>query len=128
MVSAQKNAATDPIEHGKRYVEAFNTGDIETLDGLYTEDAISVWEPGKPLSGQARKDALREFVAAGPKMTAEVRESHITGDTALLVVDWSIDVTTEEGEQHLNGTGLDVLRRGQDGVWRFAVDNPFGQA
>jgi ketosteroid isomerase-like protein len=28
----------------------------------------------------------------------------------------------------MSGTGLDVLRRGQDGKWRFAVDNPFGEA
>jgi uncharacterized protein (TIGR02246 family) len=120
--------ANDPEEHGKLYVKAFNSGDIETLDRMYTDDAISVWEPGNPLSGQARKDALREFIALRPKMTASLRESHVTGDTALLVVDWTIDVTDAEGEQRMSGTGLDVLRRGQDGKWRFAVDNPFGEA
>lgn len=129
MASTLENTdlASDPEEHGKLYVQAFNSGDIETLDRMYTDDAISVWEPGNPLSGQARKDALREFIALKPKMTVNLRESHVTGDTALLVVDWTIDVTDPEGEQHLSGTGLDVLRRGQDGKWRFAVDNPFGE-
>ncbi|MGW2703056.1 YybH family protein [Streptomyces sp. NPDC001340] len=129
MASTLENTdlASDPEEHGKLYVQAFNSGDIETLDRMYTDDAISVWEPGNPLSGQARKDALREFIALKPQMTANLRESHVTGDTALLVVDWTIDVTDPEGEQHLSGTGLDVLRRGQDGKWRFAVDNPFGE-
>ncbi|MFJ8313925.1 MULTISPECIES: YybH family protein [unclassified Streptomyces] len=129
MASTSENpaAANDAEEHGNLYVQAFNSGDIATLDRMYTEDAISVWEPGNPLSGQARKDALREFIALKPKMTAKLRESHITGDTALLVVDWSIDVTTPEGDQHLTGTGLDVLRRGPDGGWLFAVDNPFSE-
>jgi ketosteroid isomerase-like protein len=43
------------------------------------------------------------------------------------VVDWQIDFTDEDGQrQHLEGVGLDVMRRGADGVWRFAIDNPFG--
>jgi uncharacterized protein (TIGR02246 family) len=113
-------------EHGHRYVAAFNAGDIATLDTMYTEDAISVWEPGSPLSGQARKDALREFIAQKPRMTANLRESHVTGDTALLVVDWTIELPTPEGVQELSGVGLDVLRR-RDGQWLFAVDNPFGE-
>jgi uncharacterized protein (TIGR02246 family) len=114
-------------EHGLRYVAAFNAGDIATLDTLYTEDAISVWEPGTPLSGQARKDALREFIVQKPKMTAKLRESHVTGDTALLVVDWTIDVATADGgSQRFSGVGLDVLRR-RGGRWLFAVDNPYGE-
>ncbi|CCH32122.1 nuclear transport factor 2 family protein [Actinosynnema sp. NPDC047251] len=109
-------------EHGHRYVAAFNAGDIAALDTMYTEDAISVWEPGSPLSGQARKDALREFIAQKPKMTASLRESHVTADTALLVVDWTIEMGTEK----FSGVGLDVLRR-RGGQWLFAVDNPYGE-
>lgn len=118
--------AREAEEHGNRYVAAFNAGDVATLDTMYTEDAISVWEPGVPLSGQARKDALRELIAQKPKMTATLRESHVTGDTALLVVDWVIELTTPEGEERLSGVGLDVLRR-RDGEWLFAVDNPYGE-
>jgi hypothetical protein len=34
---------------------------------------------------------------------------------ALLAVDWEID-----------GTAVDVARRGPDGGWRYVIDNPFG--
>ncbi|MEU7755023.1 nuclear transport factor 2 family protein [Micromonospora sp. NPDC049101] len=115
-------------EHGERYVEAFNSGDVDTINAMYTEDAISVWEPGNPQTGQARRDSLAEFISQKPQMRATLRESHVTGDTALLVVDWAIDVETPEGAQQLEGVGLDVLRLGADGQWRFAVDNPFGQS
>ncbi|MFJ8046412.1 YybH family protein [Kitasatospora sp. NPDC096147] len=120
--------ASDAVEHGELYVRAFNSGDADAVNRMYTEDAISVWEPGRPLTGQARKDALAEFLSMRPTMRAKLLESHVTSGTALLVVDWEIDVTTPEGPQHLKGTGLDVLRRGADGKWRFAVDNPFGEA
>ncbi|MEU3776671.1 nuclear transport factor 2 family protein [Streptomyces sp. NPDC032472] len=113
-------------EHGNLYVERFNAGDVEALRIMYTEDAVSVWEPGNPLSGKAREEALVEFLAQKPRMTATLREKHVTGNTALLVVDWSIDIPTDEGEEHLEGTGLDVLRLGADGAWRFAIDNPYG--
>lgn len=115
-------------EHGRRFVAAFNSGDLAAINAMYTEDAVAVWEPGKPLSGDARKAALAEFIARGPRMTATLRESHVTDNTAMLIVDWEIDIPAAGGTpEHLTGTGVDVLRLGADGVWRFAVDNPFSE-
>jgi uncharacterized protein (TIGR02246 family) len=111
------------------YVRAFNAGDAEALSELYTEDAVSVWEPGKPLTGQAHQHALKEFLAQKPRMSATVRHSYVTGDTTLLVVDWQITVPGADGAEaeELRGVGLDVLRRGADGNWRYAIDNPYGE-
>jgi uncharacterized protein (TIGR02246 family) len=120
---------TDATKMTQLYVRALNSGDADAVNRLYLDDAISVWEPGSPINGQARHDSVVEFVARKPSMRAEVRESYVTGDTALMVVDWTIDVTGENGEpEHLTGVGLDVLRRGEDGYWRYAVDNPFGDS
>lgn len=127
-ISTSSPKLVDSVEeHGKRYVEAFNSGDLDAINALYTDDAISVWEPGTPLTGEERKAALAEFIAQKPKMTAAIRESHVTSTAALLVVDWTIDIpAADDGPEHLEGVGIDVLRRGTDGKWRFAVDNPFG--
>ncbi|GAA5044373.1 YybH family protein [Streptomyces similanensis] len=114
--------------HNAQYVEAFNAGDFEALDAFYTDEAVAVWEPGQPLTGQARRDYQREFLASSPKISTETRQAFVTGDTALLIVDWVIDTVDEDGEpERLTGTGVDVLRRGEDGVWRYAVDDPYGQ-
>lgn len=114
--------------HTARYVEAVNTGDFETVDGFYTADAIAVWEPGKPLTGDERRKYQREFLAAKPRMTAEPRQIFVTGDTALMIVDWTIDTVGADGApEHLTGVGVDVLALGEDGVWRYAIDDPFGQ-
>ncbi|MBD0707542.1 MULTISPECIES: YybH family protein [unclassified Streptomyces] len=120
---------TQAVEkHTALYVEAFNAGDVDAVNAMYTEEAVAIWEPGKPLTGQARIDSVREFLAHGPRMTAVPRQTFVTGDTALLVVDWTIDTTDGDGNtEHLAGVGLDVLRRGTDGNWRYAIDEPYGQ-
>lgn len=105
------------------YVRAMNAGDTAAVLRLYTDDAVSVWDPANPVSGVEHEAAVEEFIAQKPKMKAELKESYVTGDTALLVVDWSFDI---EGTEPLSGTGLDVLRRGTDGLWRYAIDNPYG--
>lgn len=121
---------TNEVEkHTDLYVEAFNRGDADAVNAFYTDEAVAVWEPGKPLTGQARKDSVKEFLAVGPKMTAKVRQSFVTGDTALLIVDWVIDTVDADGEpEQLKGVGVDVLRLGEDGNWRYAIDDPYGQA
>lgn len=111
------------------YVRAFNSGDVEAINRMYTEEAVAVWEPGKPLTGQARKDHVVEFLARGASMRAKNRQTFVTSDTALLIVDWSIDTTDPDGTTvQLTGTGVDVLRLGEDGKWRYAIDDPFGEA
>jgi uncharacterized protein (TIGR02246 family) len=115
--------------HTARYVEAVNAGDFETVEKFYTADAVAVWEPGKPLSGDERRKYQREFLEAGPRMAAKPRQVFVTGETALMIVDWTIDITGADGTtEHLAGVGVDVLTRGEDGVWRYAIDDPFGQA
>ncbi|MBG0856946.1 nuclear transport factor 2 family protein [Streptomyces spinoverrucosus] len=119
---------TNEVEkHTALYVEAFNAGDADAVNAMYTDEAVAVWEPGVPLTGQARVDAVREFLSHGPRMTAVPRQSFVTGDTALLIVDWTIDTTDADGNpERLSGVGADVLRLGADGNWRYAVDDPYG--
>jgi len=115
-------------EQTERYVNAFNSGDANAVNRMYTDEAVAVWEPGKPLTGQARKDYIAAFLTRQPTMTARTRHAYVTGDTALLVVDWSIAATSSDGEQeHFEGVGLDVLRRGEDGNWRYAIDHPYSE-
>ena len=118
---------SDVEKHTALYVEAFNAGDADAVNAMYTEEAVAVWEPGTPLTGRARAESVRDFLSRGPRMTATPRQSFVTGDTALLIVDWTIDDTDESGNpEHLKGVGVDVLRLGGDGKWRYAIDDPYG--
>lgn len=116
-------------ERTELYVRLFNKGDADALDELYTGEGVVVWgEDGTAVGGADRKPYVREFLAGGPTMTkAEVKHSYVTADTALLVVEWAMDVPSGDGSvEHLTGKALDVLRRGDDGLWRYAIDHPYG--
>jgi len=46
-----------------------------------------------------------------------------------VMFDWVIDGTAPDGQKVLlQGSAVDVLRRGQDGYWRQFLDCPFGSA
>ncbi|MCX5417799.1 nuclear transport factor 2 family protein [Streptomyces sp. NBC_00059] len=122
------NLTSDIEKHTALYEAAFNSGDADAVNAMYTDEAIAVWEPGEPLTGQARKDYVKDYLSRSPKMSAKPRHIFVTGDTALLIVDWSIATVDESGEpESFKGVGVDVLRKGQDGNWRYAIDDPYGE-
>ncbi|MFI9008920.1 YybH family protein [Actinosynnema sp. NPDC053489] len=93
--------ARNPEELPSLFAAAFNDGDPS---GCY--------EPG------AQPAELAGHLALTQEMTVVTRKVVTRGDLALLIVDWRIgDVT---------GMATDVARRGSDGGWRYAIDNPFG--
>ncbi|MEU4739525.1 hypothetical protein AB0G02_03540 [Actinosynnema sp. NPDC023658] len=95
--------ARTPEELPSLFAEAFNAGDPSAL-----------YEPG------AQPAVLADHLALTRKMTVVTRKVIARGDLALLIVDWRV------GEE--TGTATDVARRGTDGGWRYAIDNPTGIA
>ncbi|ONH23416.1 DUF4440 domain-containing protein [Pseudofrankia asymbiotica] len=121
--------AREVVAHTEHYVRAFNDGDAALVNSMYTPEAVAVWEPGQPLTGQARADYVIEYLSRRPKIHTTTRQSYVTTDTALLIVDWAIATTDDTGAPELlTGVGVDVLRRGDDGHWRYAVDDPYGDS
>lgn len=115
----------DPAEMNQRYLDAYEARDIDAIMAVYAPGASAVWEPGKTVSGAEHRAAVVEFLKREPKLSAKVRESYVVGDTAALVVDWSIEVPGAP-EMTGTGTGLDVLKKNADGNWRYIITNPFG--
>lgn len=111
------------------FAAAFNSGSPDTLSRLYADDAVFVPRPGTCVSGARLVAANTEFQSLGLPIRVDPRHVYVTGDTALLVVDWVIDGSRPDGERvRIEGTATDVARRGADGVWRYVIDNPFGTA
>ncbi|MER6827529.1 DUF4440 domain-containing protein [Streptosporangium sp. NPDC000563] len=109
------------------FAERFNAGDADAVAEIYESDAVFVSESGAPLTGEQINIANGRFLDLGLPITVRPRHVHTTGDLALLIVDWVIDGTDRGGRPvHFQGTATDVARRGQDGYWRYAIDNPFG--
>ncbi|MEU2711585.1 nuclear transport factor 2 family protein [Streptomyces sp. NPDC007205] len=114
----------DPHQQNDLFVRIFNEGDGALYDSMYTSDAISNIS-GSPLTGADRTQFFKDFLALGPKIKSRVLQTYTTGDTSLLIVDYSLDIPSPDGEvTHVDGTCTDVLVRDENGEWRLAIDRP----
>ncbi|MEU0005042.1 DUF4440 domain-containing protein [Streptomyces sp. NPDC006314] len=119
----------DAAQHPHVFATAFNSGGPEALARVYAEDAVFVPRPGGQVTGTELVAANAGFQSLGLPIRVNPRHTYVSGDTALLIVDWVIAGRRPDGERvHLEGTATDVARRGPDGLWRYLIDNPFGTA
>ena len=111
-------------------VERFNSGKIEAMMALYAPEAVFIANDGRTVTdrnefaGQFQRD-----MSLGLPLKANVRHVFVGGDTAQIVLDWSIEGKGPDGKDvHLGGTASDIVRRGADGFWRYIIDNNQGTA
>ncbi|MFC0601269.1 YybH family protein [Streptomyces palmae] len=124
-----RELADRPEEVPAVFAARFNSGDPVALAQVYEDAAVLVPRPGTPVSGPDLHAANGRLQKLGIPIVVRPRQVYRNGDLALLIVDWVIDGTDPEGRVvHVEGTATDVARRGPDGRWRYAIDNPFGTA
>lgn len=111
-------------------VNAINSGDLEQALALYEPDAVFVAEPGVVVSGkEAIREALSGMMMAKPSLATQESASLQNNDVVLHHANWTMTALDPEGNPiSLRGQSADILRRGADGNWRIAVDNPWGTA
>ena len=109
-------------------VDGINTGNLQGLMGLYESDAAFVTQPGSLAHGLAGVRAgLAGFIAMKGTLDLTVTRVLEAGGLALVVGVWSFAGTGPDGQPvNLTGHNADVLRRQDDGSWRFVIDNPWG--
>jgi len=93
-------------------LKRFNSGKIEAMMALYAPEAVFVANDGRTITDRAEFTAiLKHDIKLGLPLKANVRHVFVGGDTAQIVVDWSIDGTGPDGKVvHMHGTASDVMR------------------
>jgi ketosteroid isomerase-like protein len=111
-------------------VTGINSGDLDSLMGLYESEAAFAIEPGQLAVGEPGiRGALTGFISMNGKLDLQVTRVLEVDDLALVTGVWSFDGTGPDGEAvRLEAQNADVLRRQPDGTWRFVIDNPWGTA
>lgn len=114
-------------EFADAFAANFNRRDIDAIARFYAEDAVMDLGGGQRFAGRdAIRAPLANFLSAGLPIAVTPRSHAETGNTAVVVFDWSISGTAPDGTAvNLAGTAVDVLRR-EDGGWRQLIDLPFG--
>lgn len=125
-----KSAITDPAMLPGAFEDALNGGDVEGVLALFTPGATMRTPAGDVIAGhEALRREISGTVAAGGRLTNIPRHTLVGAEAALLVTDWTLEITAPDGERVApTGTTANVARRSADGSWRFAVLNPLGTA
>ena len=118
-----------PSDMSAAFAARMNAGDLDGLVGLLAPDAVSRTPAGEILTDptQIRAD-LAGLLARRPHLVNALRHTLISGDVALEIIDWTLELDAPDGRARLAGTTANVVRRDEHGAWRLAVLNPTGTA
>ncbi|MCF6405070.1 nuclear transport factor 2 family protein [Chitinophaga filiformis] len=111
-------------------IERFNSRNVSTQMELHDPQSVFVENDGRILTDRAAIAArLERDLKLGLPLAATVRHIFVADNIAQIVVDWSIDGVGPDGSLvHLAGSACDIVRRGEDGFWRYLIDNNQGTA
>ena len=119
----QAAGAHTPEELATRFEDAFIIRDPGGLAELFDEHAVL--SPRGPDIDVRGSEEIARFAAAhweaDRNYLAQVRRVVQAGDTAAVVVDWSLTSRGSSDGTDERGRGVDVLRRGSDGAWRYVI-------
>lgn len=125
--------ANTPEDTGRLIGEAITSRDIDAALSLYEPDATFAMPAGFGEGSVTGADGLREafsgFMAMSPELRVNAEKTLVSGDTALVVGNWTLKGRDPEGNV-VDATGryADVVRRRPDGSWLFVIDNPNGSS
>lgn len=117
-----------PEEVLNSVVVGINTGDLDSLMKLYEPNACFASEPGQlAKSPDSVRQCLRSFIDLKGNLDLKVKRVLQASDLALVTTEWSYSGTGPDGNPiNMAAKSADVLRRQEDGTWRFVIDNPWG--
>lgn len=94
--------------------------DWDKLLSMCTEDIVFMPQGTPPVSGAAVRPWLESFPAV-TAMSWDVASLEQAEDIAFLRGSVQQTLETDEGVHEVDGKYCDLMRRGADGQWRFAV-------
>ena len=110
---------------------AITAEDFDALMEFYTDDAVLVVKPGLNVAGKEKIRAafvrIAEYVRHSMRVGQGRFEVLETGDTALVIMESTLDYVDPEGAAvHARRRATYVFRRAADGRWLCAIDNSYG--
>jgi len=111
--------------------QAITREDFDALMDFYADDAVLVIKPGLNVAGRERIRAAFVRIAEIVRHTLRVGQGRMevleTGDTALVIMESSLDYVDQAGAAvHTVRRATYVFRRTLDGRWVCVIDNSYG--
>jgi ketosteroid isomerase-like protein len=120
--------ATSPEGIVGALLKHINSLDVETMLGFYDPEAQMINAAGEPQIGRdAIAAELETYFSLGIEIEITQRHLYVAGNIAELILDWNLTGISRDGQDvNIVATANDVARRGDDGKWRYLIDNPYG--
>ncbi|WP_076591417.1 YybH family protein [Herminiimonas arsenitoxidans] len=119
-----------PDDCSRILVAALESGDIEISVALYEPTAVLFSKSGRTMTGL---DAIRQnnasLIALKPTFAIDFIKSTISGDGTLATNRMKANLSWKDAEGklvHASVDTLEVLRKQEDGSWRYIIDDPYG--
>ncbi len=120
----------DPNKGHEIYTKAINEKDLDVLLAIYADDAIMISLGGRVLEGI--EDIRRFFIdtiEAIDSMTLTTVFRLNYKDTVVFRSKYRAVFNTPDGEKAIQATsGIEVMRKQNDGNWLFVADHHYGGA
>jgi pimeloyl-ACP methyl ester carboxylesterase/ketosteroid isomerase-like protein len=103
---------------------ALNRGDLDAVMALFHPQATMRMTDGTIVTEDSAllREAMGQLISLRPELHNDVRRILVSGDVALLLLDWEIQI----GGSMQRGTATQIAHRGDDGNWRLRIANPLG--
>ena len=121
---------SDPNKGHEIYTEALNEKNLDVLMDIYADDAVMVTPGGKIVQGE--NDIRQLFVDTIKTidtitLTTVFRMNY--KDTAVFRSKYRAVFNTPDGKKIVQDTsGIEVMRKQNDGTWLFVADHHYGGA
>ena len=114
-----------PERTADAFIERFNAGDAAGFSLLYAENAVFTYDGLEKAVGRKQiEGAIAGFMLAGFKFKGENVNVYLVGDIALTRFKWVL--CDASGAIVSKGISTEVQQRGEDGLWRFIIDDSGG--
>jgi ketosteroid isomerase-like protein len=102
--------------------QAFNANSREQIFSLVTDDFELLPPDQTPVQGERARELLEAFLEFDLSLEMSVVQLVVSGDWAFSRYEYTMTLTPKtNGETSvLAGNGLQLMRRGPGGVWKFA--------
>jgi ketosteroid isomerase-like protein len=121
-------SGSTPETMHEHFMQAFNSGGLDGLMELYEPGIVFTAQPGQAVEGTEQvRGVLQGMMALGGPIDLRPVEILKSDDLALVISHWTLEGTGPDGNPlSLASNTVEVIRRGDDGSWRYVIDNPWG--
>lgn len=126
----EKFDRTTPEDAVKYFRDRIVNGDLQGTLSCFDKEAIYIERDGQEIKGLDNiKKSMEHLCVWKPEITGSNHKVIIVGNLAIWVDKWSLKAIMPDGNPvEMNGATSCMMKKNDEGIWLWLVDNPFAAA